>query len=584
MGVTTFTETLSARRAVAMVATGSLLVPVTGAWKGTVTAPGVGVLALLLTVSLLVILGLLACADDDERVRALETPVLIVALFALVLEMAARLSGTPSYKNDDAGFLQAAAVAFTHGHNPYATNLDWAIRAYHFGVTQTTGGTHWTFFSYPAVSLLIAFVVVSLRSTIVAPTVVEVGALAIATVVLFRALPDRLRSLAPLVCVALPGLATHALNGLSEVMILPTLIVVAYRWRDVGRGGTLGRLGTVQAVALGLAVSTNQLTWFFVPFLVGGLFCMRRAELGPRVGGTVVARYAGIAALVTAVFNLPFIAWGPGSWFTDIFASFTRSAVPTGQGVPISLTLFAHVGGGDLQAFSYAFVLIYVALLAAYLRGFRRLHWLCFVLPVIALWFSGRALGSYWTVPIPFVLVSILNGGGKPALAPPGRVQADRRPHWLAPLATAALFIPGAVAIAIGLGTPAPLTMRLVAVPHRAEANAARQLEVAVTNRSSSPLVPHFQTSTSSHPSDFWRVRGGPRTLAPGATATYDLIAPRARADVRMPSSFSVDAVTAQPDTYSSASFTVAADRHAGGSNTGTGRAVSRPAATRGAG
>lgn len=554
MGVTTFTETISARRAVTMVATGSLLVPVTGAWKGTVAAPGVGVLALLLTVSLLVILGLLACAGDDERVRALETPVLSVALFALVLEMAARLSGSPSYKNDDAGFLQAAAVAFTHGHNPYAANLDWAIRAYHFNVTQTTGGTHWTFFSYPSVSLLVAFVVVSLRSTIVAPTVVEVGALAIAMVVLFRALPDRLRSLAPLVCVALPGLATHALNGLSEVMILPALIVVAYRWRDVGRGGTLGRRGALQAVALGVAVSTNQLAWFFVPFLLGGLLCMRRAELGPKGAGVVVARYAGVAALVMALLNLPFIALGPASWFTDIFASFTRSAVPTGTGVPISLTLFAHVGGGDLQAFSYAFLLIYLALLVAYLRGFRRLHWLCFVLPVIALWFSGRALGSYWTVPVPFVLVSILNGGATPWQAP---ARVDGRPRWRAPLATAALFIPGAVAVAIGLGTPAPLTMRLLAAPHWAHARAARQIEVAVSNRSGSPLAPHFQTDISNHPSDFWRLRSGPRTLAPGATAIYDLMAPPTRADVPLASSFSVDAVTAQPGTYSSASFTV---------------------------
>lgn len=558
MGVTTFTETLSARRAVAIVATGSLLVPVTGAWKGTVAAPGVGVLALLLTVSLLMILGLLACAGDEERVRTLETSVLIVALFVLVLETAARLSGAPSYKNDDAGFLQAAAVTFAHGHNPYATNLDWAIRAYRFGVTQTTGGTHWTFFSYPSVSLLLASVVVSLRNTIVAPTVVEVGALAIATVVLFRALPDRLRSLAPLVCVALPGMAAHALNGLSEVMILPTLIVVAYRWRDVGRGGTLGRRGALQAVALGLAVSTNQLAWFFVPFVLGGLLCMRRDELGPKVAGAVVARYAAIAAVVMAVLNVPFIAWGPGSWFTDIFASFTRSAVPTGQGVPISLTLFAHVGGGDLQAFSDAFVLIYLALLVAYLHSFRRLHWLCFVLPVIALWFSGRALGSYWTVPVSFVLVSILNGGAAPD---PAAARVSGRRRWQAPLATAALFLPGAVALAIGLGTSAPLTMRLIAAPHRAHAKAVGQLEVAVTNRSGSPLAPHFQTSTSSHPSDFWRVRSGPRTLAPGATATYNLIAPRTRADVSLPSSFSVDAVTAQPDTYSSASFTVAARR-----------------------
>jgi hypothetical protein len=180
------------------------------------------------------------------------------------------------------------------------------------------------------------------------------------------------------------------------------------------------------------------------------------------------------------------------------------------------------------------------------------------VLPVIALWFSGRALGSYWTVPVPFVLVSILNGGAAPG---PAAARADGRPRWRAPLATAALFMPGAVAIAIGLGTPSPLTMRLVAAPHRAHAKAVRQLQVAVTNRSGSPLAPHFQTSTSSHPSDFWRVRNGPRTLAPGATATYNLIAPRTRADVRLPSSFSVDAVTAQPNTYSSASFTVAANR-----------------------
>jgi hypothetical protein len=74
---------------------------------------------------------------------------------------------------------------------------------------------------------------------------------------------------------------------------------------------------------------------------------------------------------------------------------------------------------------------------------------------------------------------------------------------------------------------------------------------ITVTNRAHSPLVPHFYaTPEDGIASSFWSVRSGPRSLAPGATATY-AITPARRDLPELASTFWIEAVTADPETFS---------------------------------
>jgi uncharacterized membrane protein len=551
------TDRFGARRAIALLVALGMLVSAAQAWGNTIASPSTGILSLLLTGSLLVIAVLIACAADEEQVAKLEPLLLGAGLVALLVLSASSLPSPPRYGTDSAGFLHAAALALKAGHDPYATNLSWSIKAFGFQPTYTTNGGHWTFFGYPSLSLLATVALVSLRSGIAAATIVNVAALALAMTLLYRALPERLRALAPLICVVLPGLPNQSIGGVSEVILLPTLIVVAHRWRDVGRGGVLGREGVLRAVALGLAVSTNQLAWFLVPFLLTGMVLMRRPELGVRGSVRITARYVGVAAAVFTVLNAGFFLWNPGAWINTIFAGFSRPVVPSGQGLPVNLMIFAHLGGGNLAAFSATLVLCYLALLVLYTLKFDRLHWCCFILPSVALWFGDISMISYLTVPVVPLLVSLVNGGERPhqmrfsaRILRPGVLRA----------APVVAFAPALLALAIALGSPAPLAMKFATAAERFSTRHVREMTISVSNHSGKSLTPHFQTS-SDISGGFWHVLRGPRTLASGTTARYVLTPPDPKADPTTGSSFSLEAVTAQPTTFSSARLTVTAPK-----------------------
>ncbi len=548
-------DACTSRRAVAAAVAVGLLVPASAAWNNIIASPLTGILSALLTGSLLVLAGLVACARDERRVTELEPVLLVAGLVTLLVEAATLLPRTPNYLNADTGLLHAAAISLQAGHDPYAANLSWAIKAFSFPGTYTTGGGVWAVLGQPSLGLLATFALISARGDVPAATFVEVISLAFTMLLLYRALPLRVRVLAPLVCVVLPVLPNQALGGATETLLLPMLIVVAHRWRDVGRGGVLGQSGMLRAVALGLAVSTNQLAWLMIPFLLLGMTLIRLPELGLRGAVRIVARYASVAAAVFLVLNGAFIAWSPGNWLHDVSSWFAGSVVPPAQGLAGVLTLFAHVGGGDLEAFGWTVALAWAGLLCIYALSFARLSSLWCVLPCLSLWLGDRAAMSDLIVPTVVLLVAVLQGGTTPA--PQGPWHTSRLRLGLGRLAPAAALTPAAIALALALTAPAPLLIKLVSASRSRGSVDLRAITITVTNRSGSTLAPHFQTRDGSSFGGFWLVRHGPRALAPGRTATY-VIAGDGRGFVpqsRIP--FVVDAVTGAPETVSSASFTV---------------------------
>jgi uncharacterized membrane protein len=362
------------------------------------------------------------------------------------------------------------------------------------GVISTLG--------YPAFPVLLAVPFVALLGAGQAVAVANVFVLLLVTAGAFLALPRRQRPLAVVLCVCIPALLDLAVSGLVAFPTLAALVLVSHRWASVGESGRLARRELIGALALGIAVATSQLAWFIAPFVLIGIVQLRRPAFGTRRALALAGHYAGLAASTFLVLNLAFIVWGPAAWLRGVAAPLVQHALPYGQGL-VGLTVFLRVGGGDLDAYGYAAGALYIALLILYTARFRRLGRACFLLPVLALFASGRSLAEYWLVLVPVFAIAAVTVPSA-ALRAAGELRSPRRPpggqpvHPLRSTALAVLFLP-AVAL----------------------------------------LLPGF-----------WRILSGPRTLAARAEAQYLLAASDSYEFITQP--FIVQAVTGSPRTISS--------------------------------
>jgi hypothetical protein len=542
-------------RAISLTATLGLLWPLfQGWWSEIVQAPTIGLATVGLTAAALVLACLILAAASEEALERLDRWLLVLALLTIIVACVARLNLSSGYGTDEAAFVHASAATLLHGHDPYGANLLWSLSR--FGVeagTPTMSGGLISTLGYPAFPVLLAVPFVALLGGGQAVAVADVFVLLLVTAGVFFALPSRQRPLAVVLCVCIPALLDLAVSGLVAIPALATLVLVAHRWASIGERGRLTRREWIGALALGIAVSTSQLAWFIAPFLLIGIVQLRRPAFGARRALALAVRYAALAAVTFLALNLPFIVWGPGAWLRAVAAPLVQHAIPYGQGL-VGLTVFLRIGGGDLDAYSYAAGALYISLLILYAARFRRLGRACFLLPILALFSSGRSLGEYWLALVPVCAIAALTVPSA-ALRAAGELRWPRPPRGprarlLRATAPAALFLPAAALLALALLSPAPLALRVLAAPPDQARTAVTQLRVEVRNRSSVPLRPHFMANSTGQTIGFWRILSGPRTLAAGAEAQYVLAARDSYAFVTQP--FVVQALTGSPMTISS--------------------------------
>jgi hypothetical protein len=543
-----------------LVATVGLFWPAFLAWNRIVAVPSTGLAVVALSGGTLWLACKIATANSEAELDRLDVWLLSLALLVLVAWAASTLDGQSGYGTDEAAFQQGAANLLLHGHNPYGANLIGSLSAYavpsKFGTYLMNGGMVSTL-GYPALPLLVGTVFVKLTGGGQAIPIADVVVLMMAMAIMFKALPSGLRGLAIVVCVGFPILSNFALAGMNTIIMMAALVVVARRWTGIGEGGTLARADRLSGLALGFALAANQLSWFIAPFLLTGIYLVRRGHLGGRVAARLTAGYFAVAAATFLVINLPFFVWGPQAWLDGVLAPLTQHAIPYGQGI-VGLTLFMRIGGGAIDAYSYAAAGVYLALLILYAVYFRSLARCCFLLAPIALFMSGRSLAGYWMMLIAVVLVGVVTSESG---AIRSASQLRPKPSWRwprtpKPIAIAAFFLPAAICFAVALGTPQPLSMRVLSATSDSSLRGVWQLRLAVHNGTDRILHPHFMTNGAGQASAFWNVKSGPAVLAPRASATYALAAPDEGSMQPNGSPFLVEAVTESPRTISStASF-----------------------------
>jgi len=492
-------------------------------------------------------------ARSERQLARLDWVLLALGCVSLLTMLAGTLFTHPGYTSDEAAFEQAAAHLLLHGHDPYGANLSWAFTQFRVTPRYQTfllNGGEATTLGYPALPTLVAAVGNLLVGGTEAQPITYVAVLLVTLVLLFKLLERRLRPLAVLAIVPLPMMFLSATGGLTEIILAPLLVFVAYRWSSTGRGGRLTRLQKWQAIAFGLALAAQQEAWILAPFLVLAILLMRRSEIGFAQAAKVAGRYVAIALLAFFVLNLTFIAWGPKAWLLGVTTPLRQKALPLGQGL-IDWTVYLGHGGGMLSAYSYAALALLLGLLALYVIEFPRLARALFALPVAPLFVSTRPLFPYFIALVGAMVVSVTSPDQdefhtlQPLWRPPRR--------WHRPAAGAVCLVPTFVLIVLALAVPAPLTVRLLATMGLSGPGSnIYRLRLSVHNRSGHALTPRFVTNAVGSSSAFWHQTSGPRSLAAGATRVYVLTAPDTTAMFGANEAVALGAATSSPATFSS--------------------------------
>ncbi|MEU1319895.1 hypothetical protein [Streptomyces tibetensis] len=487
-----------------------------------------------------------------RRVRSLARVDLCVLVTGVTLALCAWIMLHNG--SDEALLTTQAARELAAGHPMYGQPWPWLF-GHGVALTPTvTGGYDFTY-GYPPLAPLLTVPLLWLGHGGTPATAVSTGALIAGTVVLWRMLPVPWRSAVTLVCLGFGMLPSYGRLGYPAVVALALLVPVVVRWPRTGEGGRLGAAGLGRAVCLGAACAAQQLPWFLAPFLLAGIYAVRRGELGGRVAALVVARFAGAAAGGWLLINAYFVVSEPGRWLTGIALPLTQGAVLHGQGV-VGISLYLTDGSDRIGWYSHASLLLFAGLLALFALFVRRLGPAATVLPWCVFYLATRSQDGYYLLMTPLWLAAAVTAPAsafarawQPRAGLPTGVRG--RPARVA--ATVLLLAPAAACAAVAAtGTP-PLRMRVTAVRHPTAATVSR-LALQVTNTGDTALSPHFMLTTGQGMGPYWRVVRGPRTLSAHGTAFYELHAPAGRFPLPRPGSrVRLRAFTASPQTLSSA-------------------------------
>jgi hypothetical protein len=479
--------------------------------------------------------GIFGCAIAAVSARAaaamrrVEYSVLSVAVVLYLAELPRWFSlGATGYANDEGTLTDLAGSALRRGADPYAQSWPHAFDGWARGMTQTMSGHVVTRFDYPPVALILSATVKSFTHRLPAAGIVAALALLALTVLMFFLLPSPWRCAAPLICVGLGFYLPVARLGYPTIVALPLLVLAFSRWTSIGAGGRLGWRGWGSAGALGLAAATEQVTWFAIPFLLVAIVLIRRADLTWRASLTVTGAYLAVASAAFAVVNAPFALWNPGDWLAGIVAPLTQGAVPHGQGL-VDVSFYLLRGSGAMNFYSYAALAYGLALLICYALYIRRLGLAVAILPWTIFFFSVRSEDGYFVLPVVVWVVSVITAdraaierAHQPGSGLRGRRFASTRTRAAA---AGACFLPALALVAVAIGTPPSLRLRVAPVT-AGRTGGISHLTVTVTNTSGHQVAPNFSLSQDEGTTPFWIITSGPAALRPGTTATYDIRAP----------------------------------------------------------
>jgi hypothetical protein len=432
------------------------------------------------------------------------------------------------------------------------------------GYTYTLTGQAVTQFSYPALAFLVYLPFLILGWSHELGVGLNLIAWAATIVFLFRLLPRNMRA-AALVVGLIDAYLSNAAGGVTDVLYMPLLIIAAYRWDRFG----LDRRSYIAPVMVGLAMAIKQTPWPLLVFVLAALACDEYARVGFESALRRAGRYLAIVLGTFFVVNVPFIVMSPSAWVSGTLTPLVKNMVPSGQGT-VALSLFLHLGGGSLFAFTVATAFMALLTLVAYVGTYPLMRAATFMLPALIYFFTSRSQTNYLIALIPVAIIGGVTAGAAPQAASssdldgtllmgdgwrvwPARIVDPTGPvrsvRWAQAIAVSALLF--VIATVYSVTAPSPLRMTIVKVKVNGILGLVQQVTVRVTNRSSSRTSPAFTIQDSRGYTTFWKVSQGPRSLAPGETKKYTLYGLNSGAEPSNSGGFTVVAFTNKPGSVS---------------------------------
>jgi len=498
----------------------------------------------------ILITGVLALTVRQASTLArLDLVVLVTAVAFALCAWAMDHSGS-----DEGVLTTQAAREIAAGHPVYGQPWPWLFHSKNVALTPTTSGGYDYTYGYPPLAPLLTVPLLWLGHGGAPATVVGTGALLVGAVVMWRMLPTPWRPAATLACLGFSFLPSYARLGYPAIVGLALLVPVVMYWPRIGRGGRLGSSGVIRAVCLGAACVAQQLPWFVAPFLLAGIYAVRRGELGGRAAGLLVLRIIGIAVTTWLLLNAYFFVQQPQGWLEGVVLPLTQGAVLHGQGLD-DVSLYFTDGSGRLDWYSHASMLLAAGLLVLFVLFVRRLGPAATVLPWCAFYLATRSQDGYYLLMTPLWLAGAITAPAaefEQAWQPrPGPLTGPRARPALAALA-ALVVLPALLSAVLAVtGTP-PLRMSVTS-ERRISANVVSALTLKVTNTVGNALTPHFMVTTGQGMSRYWSLTHGPATLPAHSTTTLVIRPPSGRYDLPKPSAMvRLRAFTDTPQTLSS--------------------------------
>src|SRR5713101_2196179 len=347
----------------------------------------------------------------------------------------------PEYSNDGTSLDANAAMLLVQGHNPYTdSNIinvvrQFPIEAYwttplrvgQFGnrleyptasdfrsvlATDLKAGSAPEFeskVSYPALSFLtlVPFIWLNIYNVLAFYLLCYIVIVAIA----WKIARPELRPWVLLLSLANVSMWISVSSGNLDIFNI-LLVILAWLLRE---------RGWWSALFLGLALSSKQISWFFVPFYA--LMIWRLYNFKESI------RRLSIAGIVALLINLPFILWNPHAWLAGVMAPVADPMYPMGVGLVAlssapALPLLPGVVYTALEALAMLFCI------AWYWRICKSRPEAAMLLAVLPLFFAFRSLPSYfYCAALPLFILQVVRvlpwqanpgdqGGGKPGPYP----------------------------------------------------------------------------------------------------------------------------------------------------------------------
>ncbi len=438
----------------------------------------------------------------------------LVAVLFVIGQRFVRRYGVDYFGTDGLLFSQFAVDSLFAGKNPYSLSMADAFTHYNsdpaFG-TYRIDGTLVAELSYPAMCVL-AFMPQRLLN-IANLDLTSLVVLAIVFVWLVVRSPGLLKWLAPAMLWAQWDLVAFTAGGVFDILwTLPLMASMVPFAR--------GRLG-LAGVLLGVACSVKQTPWFVAPFLVLWLILEAPAH---RTRIRRIATLSGAAIATFAVINLPFIIADPSGWLRGVLVPVAGGAPLVEIGVGPIMANIAGLSHQPKAFFSLLMACAFTLTAIAYTLWFPRLKWLAFSAPMLVLWFNYRSLQNYFIFLLPVAYMGVLLH--RETLGVVAYRWRHRALIFGAACAGAVVLLAGAsLLLAPKASLDAQVEIRAMRDPDML--GRVSEMTVDVVNNSSAALTPTFGIVHSRHQTPVhWTIASGPATLAPGASATYELLAP----------------------------------------------------------